>query len=191
MDPFSILLDGARARGTFVLRTILNPAWSVQVRDRVRLDAGDIAMMRGPDAFTFADDPRTPIQVVVQPGPRRTTAAGAELPEAADMGVRTWVNGKRAHENGADGASVLLIGKYSGPGEIATRLLRVLPPLLVIPAAGPLRIYCTLGPGTPGNSREPQGTPGNPREVEGITPQPPAQLPRSARVQLRPRMPLG
>ncbi|MCT9139803.1 AraC family transcriptional regulator [Streptomyces violarus] len=157
MDPFSILLDGARARGTFVLRTILNPPWSVQVRDRVplnlvavlrgtpwvvpsdgdavRLDAGDIALMRGPDTFTFADDPRTPTQVVVQPGPRRTTAAGAALPEAADMGVRTWVNGGRAHENGADGSSVLLIGKYSGPGEIATRLLRVMPPLLVVPTA--------------------------------------------------------
>ncbi|MGI5350321.1 AraC family transcriptional regulator [Streptomyces sp. CA-250714] len=157
MDPLSILLDGARARGTFVLRTILHPPWSVQVRDRaplnlvavlrgrpwvlpsagdpVRLGAGDIAMMRGPDVFTFADDPRTPIQVVVQPGPRRTTAAGEELPEAADMGVRTWVNGERAHEDGADGSSALLIGKYSGPGEIATRLLRVLPPLLIIPTA--------------------------------------------------------
>ncbi|MEV0390181.1 cupin domain-containing protein [Nonomuraea sp. NPDC050643] len=108
MNPFSILLDGARARDTLVLRTIQNPPWSVQVRDRaplnrvavlrgtpwvvpsageaVRLDAGDIAMMRGPDAFTFTDDPRTPVQVVVQPGPRRTTAAGAALPEAPDMG---------------------------------------------------------------------------------------------------------
>ncbi|GGS89287.1 AraC family transcriptional regulator [Streptomyces violaceus] len=143
-----------------MLRTILNPPWSVQVRDRVplnlvavlrgtpwvvpsagdavRLDAGDIALMRGPDAFTFADDPRTPTQVVVQPGPRRTTAAGAALPEAADMGVRTWGNGGRAHENGADGSSVLLIGKYSGPGEIATRLLRVMPPLLVVPTAAHL-----------------------------------------------------
>jgi AraC-like DNA-binding protein len=157
VDPFTILLDGARARDTFVLRTILNPPWSVQVRDRaplnlvavlggtpwvtpgtgdaVRLDTGDIAMMRGPEAFTFADDPRTPIQVVVRPGPRRTTPAGAELPEVADRGVRTWVNAERAHDDGAHGASVLLIGKYSGPGELATRLLRALPPLLVIPTA--------------------------------------------------------
>jgi AraC-like DNA-binding protein len=160
MDPFSILLDGARARGAFVLRSILNPPWSVQVRDRaplsvvailrgtpwvvpstgdaVRLDAGDIAMMRGPDAFTFADDPHTPIQVVVQPGPRRTTATGAELPEAADMGVRTWANGMRTCDDGADGSSVLLIGKYRGPDEIATRLLSTLPPFLVIPRAAHL-----------------------------------------------------
>ncbi|GAA3586562.1 AraC family transcriptional regulator [Nonomuraea rosea] len=142
-----------------MLRTILNPPWSVQVRDgaplnlvavlrgmpwivpstgdAVRLNTGDIAMMRGPDMFTFADDPRTPIQVVVQPGPRRMTAAGADLPEVADPDVHTWVNGERAHD-GADGSSVLLIGKYSGPGEIATHLLHALPPLLVIPTAAHL-----------------------------------------------------
>ncbi len=157
VDPLSLLLDGARARGAYVLRTIQTPPWSVQVRDRaplnvvailrgtpwvvpsvgdaVRLDAGDVAMMRGPDAFTFADDPRTPIQVVVQPGPRRTTAAGTELPEFADMGVRTWTNSMETCDDGAEGSSVLLIGKYRGPGEIATRLLSALPPLLVIPRA--------------------------------------------------------
>jgi AraC-like DNA-binding protein len=155
VDPLSILLDGARARDAFVLRSILNPPWSVQVRDgaplnlvailrgtpwvvpstgdAVRLDAGDIAVLRGPDAFTFADDPRTPIQVVVEPGPRRTTAAGIELPEVSDMGVRTWVNDTRTCDDGADDSSELLIGKCRGPGEIATRLLSALPPLLVIP----------------------------------------------------------
>lgn len=162
----SILLDGARARDAFVLRSILHPPWSVRVRDRaplnvvavlrgtpwvipgagdaVRLEAGDIAVVRGPDAFTFADDPRTPVQVVVQPGPRRTTPAGAELSEAADTSVRTWVNGRRARDGGAeraegaegaDDSSVLLIGKCRGPGEIATRLISALPPLLVIPGA--------------------------------------------------------
>jgi AraC-like DNA-binding protein len=157
MDPLSILLDGARARGAFVLRTIQHPPWSVQVRDRaslsivailqgtpwvvptagdaVRLDAGDIAMMRGPDTFTVADDPCTPIQVVIHPGPRRTTATGAELPEVADTDVRTWANGTRTYADSADSSAVLLIGKYRGPDEIASRLLSALPPLLVIPKA--------------------------------------------------------
>lgn len=156
VNPLSILLDGARARGAFVLRTAQNPPWAVQVRDRaplnvvailrgtpwvvpsvgdaVRLNVGDIAMMRGPHAFTFADDPRTPIQVVVQPGPRRTTPAGVELPEAADTGVRTWANGMRTCGDGVDDSSVLLIGKYRRPGEIAMRLLSALPPLLVLPS---------------------------------------------------------
>lgn len=157
MDSLSILLDGVRARGAFLLKTAQNPPWAVQVRDKaplnvvavlqgapwvvpstgdaVRLDPGDIVLTRGPDPFTFADDPHTPTQVVVAPGPRRTTSAGAELPETAGMGVRTWVNGMRPRDDGADDSSVLIIGKYQRPGEIATRLLSALPPLLVIPSA--------------------------------------------------------
>nr|WP_222936679.1 AraC family transcriptional regulator [Streptomonospora sp. PA3] len=153
----SILLDGAKARGAFVLRTVQSSPWSVQVRDgaplsvvavvrgrpwavpsggeAVRLGAGDIAMMRGPDAFTFADDPRTPVQVVVGPGPRRTTPVGAKPREMADTGVRTWANGTAARDDGAGGPSVLLVGKYRRPGEVATRLLSALPPLAVVPEA--------------------------------------------------------
>lgn len=157
VDPLTSLLDGARARGAFVLRTIQYPPWSVRVRDSaplsvvavtrgtpwvvpdtgsaVRLDAGAIALVRGPDPFTFTDDPRTPVQVVVHPGPRRRTAAGADLPMVADTGVRTWANGTRPGDDGAEGSSVLLIGKYREPGEVTARLLSVLPPLSVIPSA--------------------------------------------------------
>ncbi|OEV02539.1 AraC family transcriptional regulator [Streptomyces oceani] len=139
------------------MRTVQNSPWSVRVRDRaplsvvailhgrpwvvpqageaVRLGPGDIAMLRGPDAFTFADDPRTPTQVVVRPGPRRTTPAGAKPPEVPDTGARTWANGSRPRDDGAEDTSVLLIGKYRRPGEIATRLLNALPPLLVVPSA--------------------------------------------------------
>jgi AraC-like DNA-binding protein len=153
VDPLNGLLDGARARGAFVLRTIQNPPWSVQVRDSaplsvvavargtpwvvpgagdaVQLDAGDVAMMRGPDAFTFTDHPRTPVQVVIRPGPRRTTTTGAELPEDADPGIRTWTNGRQPGDDNVDGSATLLIGKYRKPGEIAAGLLRTLPPLLV------------------------------------------------------------
>jgi AraC-like DNA-binding protein len=153
VDPLTGLLDGARARDAFVLRTIQNPPWSVQVRDgaplsvvavargtpwvvpgagdAVRLDAGDIVMMRGPDAFTFTDDPRTPVQVVIHPGPRRTTTTGAELPEDEDPGIRTWTNGLQPGDDNADGSAILLIGKYQRPGEIAAGLLRALPPLLL------------------------------------------------------------
>src|SRR5690606_34398352 len=91
--------------------------------------------IRGPDAFTFTDDPDTPVQVVVRPGPRRTTPAGAELPEGADTGVRTWVNGTRTRRVDTDDSSALLIGKYRRPGEIAARLLTTVPPLVVLPSA--------------------------------------------------------
>lgn len=99
--------------------------------DAVRLDAGDVAMLRGPDGFTFTDDPRTPVQVVIHPGPRRTTTTGAELPEDEDPGIRTWTNGRQPGDDNADGSATLLIGKYRKPGEIAAGLLSALPPLLV------------------------------------------------------------
>lgn len=139
-----------------MLRTIQDPPWSVQVRDRsplsvvavargtpwvvpgagdaVRLVAGDVAMMRGPDAFTFTNHPRTPVQVVIHPGPRRTTATGGELPEDADSGIRTWINGRQPGDDDADGSATLLIGKYRNPGEIAACLLSALPPLVVATA---------------------------------------------------------
>jgi len=157
MDPLTSLLDGARARGAFLLRTMQDPPWSVRVQDRaplsvvavargapwvvpsagdpVRLDVGDVALMRGPDSFTFTDDPRTQVQVIVHPGPRRTTTAGTQLPDSANAGVRTWAWGMRPGDAAADGSSVLLIGKYRRTGEVATRLLCALPPLLVIPSA--------------------------------------------------------
>ena len=74
------LLDGTRARGAFLLRSTMNPPWSVRVQDEaplslvalvrgeawvfpddgeaVRMLPGDVAVTRGPDPFTFADDPR-------------------------------------------------------------------------------------------------------------------------------------
>lgn len=147
MDPLVGLLDGPRARGAFVLRSVQDPPWSVQVRDEaplsivaiargdpwvvpghgeaVWLHPGDVAIMRGPDPYTFCDDPDTLVQVVIHPGPRRTTPAGGELTGVTDLGVRTW--GKSG-----DRSSVMLIGKYQVDGEVSQRLLSVLPPLLVL-----------------------------------------------------------
>lgn len=98
MDAYTGLLDGPRARGAFLLRWIMNPPWSVRVQDRAPLtlvamtrggawvvpdqgDArplrgGDVAIMRGPDPYTIADDPATPAQVIVHPGQHCTTPQG-------------------------------------------------------------------------------------------------------------------
>lgn len=67
---------------------------------------------------------------MIHSGPRRTTPAGEELPDVTDLGVRTW-------GNSGDGSSIMLIGKYQGRGEISQRLLRALPPLLVLAKAQP------------------------------------------------------
>ncbi|MET7668368.1 AraC family transcriptional regulator [Micromonospora luteifusca] len=149
MDALAGLLDGPRARGAFLMRSVFDPPWSVRIQDRAPLTlvtmlrgtawvvpargapaplrAGDVAIIRGPEPYTIADDPATAPQAVIHPGQRTTTPAGDELCEVMDLGVRTW--GERA-----DGTAVLLSGTYQLQGEVSQRLLRVLPHLLVLPA---------------------------------------------------------
>jgi len=148
MDALTGLLDGPRARGAFLLRSIMDPPWSVRVQDRaplslvaimrgeawvvpddadpVRLVPGDVAITRGPDPFTFADDPATRPQVVIHPGQRCTTPDGRDLAQAMDLGVRTW-------GNDPDGSTTMLIGTYQMRGEVSRRLLEALPSLVVLP----------------------------------------------------------
>jgi AraC-like DNA-binding protein len=148
MDAIVALLDGPRARGAFLLRALMDPPWSVRVEDeaplsllamvrgdawvvpdgpgeQVYLGPGDVAITRGPDPYTFADDAATPPQVVIHPGERCTTPDGQDLAQAMDLGVRTW-------GNSPDGSTVMLIGTYQMRGEISERLLAALPPLLVL-----------------------------------------------------------
>jgi AraC-like DNA-binding protein len=149
MDALSGLLDGPRAQGAFVLRMVLDPPWSMRIQDQapltlialvrgqawvlpdsgdaVRLHPRDVAIVRGPDPYTVADDPATPPQVVIHPGQRPTTPDGEDLVEAMEwLGVRTWGNSPA-------GETVLLSGTYELRGEVSQRLLRVLPARLVLP----------------------------------------------------------
>lgn len=147
MDVLAGLLDGPRARGAFLLRSVLDPPWALRVQDEapltiaavvrgagwfvladappVRLGTGDVAVLLGPDPYVVADDPATPPQAVVHPGQRCTTPDGAELDAMRDLGVRTWGNAD-------DGETVLLTGTYGLEGEVSRRLLRALPPFLVL-----------------------------------------------------------
>ena len=150
MDALAGLLNGPRARGAFLLRAVMDPPWSVRVQDQAplslvammrgeawvvpdhgdtaRLGPGDVAIMRGPDPYVFADDPGTPPQAVIHPGQHCTTPDGHDLAQAMDLGVRTW-------GNSPDGAAMMLIGTYEQVGEIGRRLLGALPGLLVLPGA--------------------------------------------------------
>ena len=148
MDAIVGLLDGPRARGAFLLRALMDPPWSMRVQDEaplsllamvrghawvlpdppgetVRLGPGDIAITRGPDPCTFADDPATLPQVVIHPGQHCTTPDGKDLAQAMDLGVRTW-------GNSTEGSTVMLIGTYQMRGEISERLLTALPPMLLL-----------------------------------------------------------
>jgi AraC-like DNA-binding protein len=145
MDALASLLDGPRARGAFMLRSIMSPPWSLRVLaeapitliamaegeawivpdggERVRLGPGDVAVTRGPDHYIVADDPATPPDIVIHPGQRCTTVDGKDLFEELDLGVRTW-------GNDLDGSTVMLVGAYESMGDVSERLLRALPPVL-------------------------------------------------------------
>ncbi|MFI6257626.1 AraC family transcriptional regulator [Micromonospora zamorensis] len=147
MDAVASLLNGPRAQGAFLLRSVLTPPWSMRIEDQapltlvamvqgdawvladesaaVRLGAGDLAIIRGPDPYTVADDPATAPQVIIHPGQLCTTPDGQELPEMMELGVRTW-------GNSPDGPTMLLTGTYTMRGEVSQRLLSALPPLLVV-----------------------------------------------------------
>ncbi|MDT0544763.1 AraC family transcriptional regulator [Streptomyces lonegramiae] len=151
MDPLAGLLDGPRARGAFLLRMVMEPPWSVRIEDRaplcvmtvargeawvvpeggdpekgVRLVPGDVAIVRGPDPYTVADDPATRPQAWILPGEVCRTAEGEDLAERMALGVRTWGNSEH-------GSATMLVGTYRMDGEISRRLLDALPPLLVLP----------------------------------------------------------
>ncbi|GJF28669.1 AraC family transcriptional regulator [Kitasatospora sp. NE20-6] len=148
-DGLAALLAGPRARGAFLLRTVFDPPFAVRIRDEAPLTVltmargtawivpddgppaaigpGDAALVRGPEPYTVADHPHTPVQAVVHPGQHSTDPGGAPLCAELDLGGRSW--GVRA-----DGAAALLSGTYQLGGEISGRLLRALPPVAVLPA---------------------------------------------------------
>lgn len=148
MDQLAALLDGPRARGAFLLRSVLNPPWSLRIQDEaplsvmaqvrgeswitfddgepVRLEPGQVAVARGPEPYTVADEPGTKPQIVIHPGQRCTTLDGESVYQAMDLGIRTW-------GNDPDGGTVLLTGTYNLEGEVSRRLLEALPTLIVQP----------------------------------------------------------
>jgi AraC-like DNA-binding protein len=147
MDSVAGLLDGPRARGAFVLRSMMDPPWGIRIEDEapltlvamvrgeawarpddgedVQLRPGDVAIIRGPEPYDVTDDQGTAPQAIILPGQRCVTPDGQELDEMSHMGVRTW-------GNSPDGATVMLTGTYQMRSEISQRLLGALPPLLVL-----------------------------------------------------------
>lgn len=150
MDALDGLLNGPRAQGAFLLRAVMDPPWSVRVQDEAplslvamargeawvvpdagrpsHLGPGDVAVLRGPDPYQFADAPGTPPQAIIHPGQRCTDPAGNDLGRALYQGVRTW-------GTGAAGSTRLLVGTYERVGELGRRLLAALPGVVVVPAA--------------------------------------------------------
>ncbi|MFD0549581.1 AraC family transcriptional regulator [Streptomyces rectiviolaceus] len=148
MDVLAGLLEGPRARGAFMIRACFDPPWSVRIADEAPLSVmimvrgaawivpdhgepqlirpGDVAVARGPDHYTVADDRATPPRAEIQPGERCVPLGGTPVGQYKDLGLRAW-------GQSLDGAAEMLIGTYQARGEITGRLLDALPPLLILP----------------------------------------------------------
>jgi AraC-like DNA-binding protein len=147
MDGMAALLDGPRAREAFLLRSSLNPPWSLRIADLAPLTlctvvsgtacalpaeggvrwlrAGDVALFKGPRPYTVADAPETEPQMTILPG-QLCQAVDESVPKPmADLGTRSW-------GNAPDGETVLVTGTYQLPGETSRRLLDALPELVLL-----------------------------------------------------------
>ncbi|BEP14291.1 AraC family transcriptional regulator [Acidothermaceae bacterium B102] len=147
MDAMAGLLDGPRARGAFLLRSVLTSPWSLRVQDEapltlvavvrgeawflrdghpdVHLLAGDVTVITGAQPYVVADHPSTEPQVVIHPGQRCATPEGVDVPPMTTFGVRNW-------GNSTDGPTMLLTGTYPQAGEVGLRLLAALPGHVVV-----------------------------------------------------------
>jgi AraC-like DNA-binding protein len=144
MDAIAGLLDGPRARSAFLLRTSMDPPWCLSIEDEsplsvtavvrgeawfgsARLGVGDVAVVRGTEHYTVGDGPERAPTAIIGPGQTCMTLDGVDLTDHWSLGVRTW-------GNTSDGATVMLTGTYLVDGEVSLRLLRALPPLIVLGA---------------------------------------------------------
>lgn len=145
VDPLSALLSGIRAEGSVVSHAVLEAPWTIRFADRAPLTmvsvlrgggilllpdgteqavgVGDTAIVRGPDTFHLVDQPATLDRPHVEYEIACFTA-DAEC-TALDLGGIRW-------GNEPDGATALIVGAYRASGHRHERLLRALPPVLVI-----------------------------------------------------------
>ncbi|MDN3029405.1 AraC family transcriptional regulator [Streptomyces sp. S.PB5] len=145
VDPLSALLGGIRAEGSVVCHAVLEAPWSIRFVDGAPLTmvsvlrgggvlllpdggeravgVGDTAVVRGPGPFHLVDQPAT----LDRPHAAYDIACFAADAEhtAHDLGGIRW-------GTEPDGATALIVGAYRAVGHRHERLLRALPPVLVI-----------------------------------------------------------
>lgn len=145
MDPVSSLLNGIRADGSAVSHAVLKAPWTIRFADRApltmvtvlrgggvlvlsdgtqrRVEPGDTAIVRGPEPFHLTDHPDS----LTRPHIEYEIACFTADPEcvAEELSGIHW---------GADSAeaTALIVGAYRTSGRRPDRLLRALPPVLVI-----------------------------------------------------------
>ncbi|WP_228989710.1 AraC family transcriptional regulator [Streptomyces sp. DH8] len=173
MDVFDELLRGVRGRGAVFGRSVLTAPWSLRFTDGayltlclplrgagwivpeggepLRVEVGDGAIVRGPAPFVFTDDPaegtgagRAGDVREVHRGHLQDATGTGSVAVAPDGGPEL------------DAPTVLLAATYDVQAHVPQRLLRALPPALVVPDeedCAPLRGYLEtqIGRGRPGD----------------------------------------
>ncbi|MYR65955.1 MULTISPECIES: AraC family transcriptional regulator [unclassified Streptomyces] len=164
MDVFDELLRGVRGRGAVFGRSVLWPPWSLRFTDGAYLTLclplrgagwivpetgearhvalGEAAIVRGPAPFSFTDDPAHGTGAERATGVREVRW-GEDTPDPVDL------------DGELDCSTVLLAATYDVRAQVPQRLLRALPPVLVVPDeddCSPLRDYleAQIGGSRPG-----------------------------------------
>ncbi|MEU2176920.1 MULTISPECIES: AraC family transcriptional regulator [Nocardia] len=144
MDPLSKLLGGIRAEGAVLTTAVLEAPWSIRFADEApltmvtvlrgggtlllpgglerRIAVGDTAVVRGPEAFVLVDRAET----VGLPHEEYEVACFAP-----DAKCHPVLDGGRWGSDPA-GETALIVGAYRASGRRHERLLRALPPALVV-----------------------------------------------------------
>lgn len=150
MDPLADLLTPVRARTASFCRIVLDRPWSLRIDDGAvlglatpltgqawvvpdvgdprLLDAGDVAIVKGPAPCTIADHPSTRPLVHVGPNNRLTTMNGVDVTDQLKVGTR-------AAQPSGQGSTTLASGAYQVTGDVTDRLLAALPDIVVVPRA--------------------------------------------------------
>ncbi|MEU8708209.1 AraC family transcriptional regulator [Streptomyces sp. NPDC048565] len=161
MDVFDELLWGVRGRCAVFGRSVLWPPWSLRFADGAyltlcmplrgagwivpeageprQLALGEAAIVRGPAPFRFTDDP-----------------ANGTAAERTATGPREGAPGPADRQLELSGSTVLLAAAYDVREQVPQRLLRALPPVLVVPdepGCSTMRDYleAQIGGGRPGD----------------------------------------
>ncbi|WP_425281785.1 AraC family transcriptional regulator [Streptomyces ficellus] len=145
MDPLSSLLNGIRAEGSVVSHAVLTAPWTIRFADDAPLTmisvlrgggtlllpdgteravgAGDTAIVSGSAPFHLADDPTTA---------DRSHAAYEIACFTTDTECASQELGGIHWGADSEEATALIVGAYRASGHRHERLLRALPPVLVI-----------------------------------------------------------
>lgn len=115
---------GIRVRDESELTLVAVRQGRAKIEDVV-LEAGDVALVRGPDPYSLTDPEKPSESAVILPGQRCVTPDGVELEQAFRRGLHHW-------GNAAVPDTSLLVGIYERGGELGRFVTAALPRLTVI-----------------------------------------------------------